>query len=71
MKTQRQKSIDWWNSLTRGTKEEIALDNYGSTLIMDDEIEELWLKEVPKEKTYTEKEIKTMLFDAISNIIKF
>lgn len=57
MKLQRQQSIDWWNSLGNTKRNDLALDYYGSTLVMDDEIEFIFLREVPQEKLYNREEV--------------
>jgi len=56
MKTQRQKAIDWWNTLGATRQNDIALDYFGSTLIMDDEVEFIYLREVTQERLYTREE---------------
>jgi len=50
MKTQP-KHIIWWNTLGDRKRDELAMDYYGSDLIMDDEIEAIFLD---KNKYYIE-----------------
>ncbi len=56
MKTQREKALTWWNSLRGYHQNDLALDYYGVTLVVDDEIEFIWLREIPQEKLYTKEE---------------
>ena len=44
MKTQP-KHIIWWNTLGDRKRDELAMDYYGSDLIMDDEIEKIYTEE--------------------------
>jgi len=44
MKTQP-KHIIWWNTLGDRKRDELAMDYYGSALIMDDEIEKIYTEE--------------------------
>jgi|GEM_PF-5364488 len=57
MKTQRQQAVSWWNTLGSTKQNDLALDYYGSTLLMDDEIEFIYLREVLPPKLYSEEEI--------------
>lgn len=66
METQRQKSIKWWNTLGNTKRNDLALDYYGSTLIMDDEIEFIFLREIPQEKLYDEKEIRSLCLSVMN-----
>lgn len=70
--TQRQQAIDYWNSLTAHKRSELSLDYFGSTLIWDEEVEEIWLKECPQEKLYTREEVH-QLFEklVVRNTFKF
>lgn len=56
MKTTKQKSLDWFNGLGKTKRDELSRDYYGSELLWDDEIEAMWMKEVPQEN-YTKKDI--------------
>ena len=69
--TEKQQAINYWNSLTAHKRSELALDYFGSTLILDDEIIQIWLKEYPKEKVYVKKEVH-QLFEklVIRNVFK-
>lgn len=66
MKTTRQQAIDWWNSLGKTKRTDLSLDYYGCTLLMDSEVEAMWIKEVPEEKIYSEQEIRTLCLDAFN-----
>lgn len=46
MKT-RDNVFKWFNQLSRNTREELSIDYYGSTLITDMEIVEMYFEEVP------------------------
>lgn len=66
MSTQRQKSIKWWNSLGNTKRNDLALDYWGNTLITDDEIEFIFLREIPQEKLYDEKEIRSLCLSVMN-----
>ncbi len=53
----RQKSIEWWNKLGKIRQDDLAFDYYGSNILMDSEIEILYLVEVPQEITFTKEEV--------------
>nr|DAI89536.1 MAG TPA: hypothetical protein [Caudoviricetes sp.] len=39
------KALDWFNKLGHTRRQELALDYYGTELLMDDDIEQIYLKE--------------------------
>lgn len=65
MRNQKQDAIDWWNSLTRNKRDELALDYYATPLIIDDEIVHIYLSEVAQEKTFKREEIQ-QLFEKLT-----
>jgi hypothetical protein len=69
--TQKQQALLWWNRLRAVRKDDLALDYFGAILIYDDEIEYIWLKEVPPKKVYTEEEVHR-LFEKLTvrNVFK-
>lgn len=71
MKTQRQKAIDWWNTIGATKQNELALDYYGSTLLMDDEVEFIWLRTVPQEIIYTEAEVRQMVIRTVDKFTTY
>lgn len=60
MKT-RDKALRWFNLLGRTKREELSIDYYGSTLLDDVEIIEMYFEEVPH---YSSKEVITLLGEA-------
>lgn len=56
MKTQKQKALNWWNKLPKLTQIDLALDYFSSEYLMDDDIEFIYLKEIPQEN-YTKEDI--------------
>jgi len=46
MKT-RDRALTWYNSMGRTKREELSIDYYGSTLLDDVEIIEMYFEEVP------------------------
>lgn len=64
--TQRQQAIDYWNSLTAHKRSELSLDYFGSTLIWDEEVEAIWLKECLQEKLYSVKELKAICHEVLN-----
>ncbi len=71
MKTQRQKAIDWWNTIGATKQNELALDYYGSTLLMDDEVEFIWLRTVPQTITYSEKEVEEIVNKTVDRFCSY
>lgn len=61
METQRQKSIKWWNSLGKTKRTDLSSFYFGTDLLMDDEIESIFLKEIPPEKLYSKGEIFALI----------
>jgi predicted phosphoadenosine phosphosulfate sulfurtransferase len=59
MKTQREKSIDYWNALGKTKRDELSLEYYGtlSYYLMDDEVEQIWIREIPQPKVYSEEDM--------------
>jgi len=43
----RDKALTWYNNLGRNKREELSIDYYGSTLITDMEIVDMYFEEVP------------------------
>ncbi|HSE99788.1 MAG TPA: hypothetical protein VLA48_02740 [Nitrososphaeraceae archaeon] len=59
MKT-RDKALTWYNSMGRTKREELSIDYYGSTLLDDVEIIEMYFEEVPD---YTKEQlVKAMIW---------
>jgi len=66
MKTQKQEAIDWWNGLGKTNRDELSLEYFGllSYYTLDSEIEQIWMKEFPHEKTYTKEELLNLCENA-------
>lgn len=71
MKTTRERGLDWYNKLPKLEQEELALDYYGCILLMDSEVEVMYLKEVPEEKMYSEQELRTLCTDVFNLGMEF
>jgi len=58
MKTTKRKALDWFNGLSKIDRDELSLNYYGSLLLLDDEIEEIYLREMPQEETYAREQVR-------------
>lgn len=66
METTRQQAMNWWNTLSKIKQDDLALDWYGSKLLWDEEIEHIYLKEIPPKKVYTEEKLREICHEVLN-----